>query len=61
METRNNNTMQARLRPLSAYYDETWLEYRLLWLDPTNYAVHFGYWTIAYLPGFAALLISRRN
>jgi len=36
--------MQADLRPVSAYYDETWLEYRLLWLDPSNYAVHFGYW-----------------
>jgi len=36
--------MQAGLRPVSAYYDETWLEYRLLWLDPSSYAVHFGYW-----------------
>lgn len=29
---------------VSAYYDETWLDYRLLWLDPENYAIHFGYW-----------------
>jgi len=36
--------MQAGLRSVSAYYDETWLEYRMLWLDPSNYAVHFGYW-----------------
>jgi cyclopropane fatty-acyl-phospholipid synthase-like methyltransferase len=26
-----------------AYYDETWLDYRLLWLNPDNLAVHFGY------------------
>jgi cyclopropane fatty-acyl-phospholipid synthase-like methyltransferase len=25
------------------YYDETWLDYRLLWLNPDNLAVHFGY------------------
>jgi tocopherol O-methyltransferase len=25
------------------YYDETWLDYRLLWLNKDNLAVHFGY------------------
>ncbi len=25
------------------YYDETWHDYRLLWLNPDNLAVHFGY------------------
>src|SRR5215813_12507551 len=25
------------------YYDETWLDYRMLWLNPDNLAVHFGY------------------
>lgn len=25
------------------YYDETWLDYRLLWLNRDNLAVHFGY------------------
>jgi hypothetical protein len=25
-----------------------------------DYAVHFGAWTVAYLPGFAAILIHRR-
>ncbi|HJT03643.1 MAG TPA: methyltransferase domain-containing protein [Pseudonocardiaceae bacterium] len=25
------------------YYDQTWLDYRLLWLNPDNLAVHFGY------------------
>lgn len=32
------------LLAIRAYYDETWLDYRLLWLDPSNYAIHFGYW-----------------
>ncbi len=31
----------ARIR---AYYDETWLDYRMLWLNPQNHAIHFGYW-----------------
>ncbi len=31
----------ARIR---AYYDQTWLDYRALWLNPTNRAIHFGYW-----------------
>jgi tocopherol O-methyltransferase len=26
-----------------AYYDETWLDYRLLWLNGRNLSVHFGY------------------
>ncbi|MGH3917316.1 MAG: SAM-dependent methyltransferase [Pseudonocardiaceae bacterium] len=25
------------------YYDETWIDYRLLWLNRDNLAVHFGY------------------
>jgi hypothetical protein len=25
------------------YYDETWLDYWVLWLNPDNLAVHFGY------------------
>lgn len=29
---------------IRAYYDETWLDYRLLWLNPENHAIHFGYW-----------------
>ena len=29
---------------IRAYYDETWLDYRFLWLNPRNLAVHFGYW-----------------
>ncbi|MFN8503828.1 methyltransferase domain-containing protein [Kouleothrix sp.] len=26
-----------------AYYDETWLDYRMLWLNGQNLSVHFGY------------------
>ncbi len=40
----------AEQRPASSltdaivgYYDQTWLDYRLLWLNPDNLAVHFGY------------------
>ena len=40
----------AGLRPAGSltdaivgYYDETWLVYRVLWLNPDNLAVHFGY------------------
>lgn len=32
------------LARIQAYYDETWLDYRLLWLNPRNGAIHFGYW-----------------
>ena len=32
------------LRPIQHYYDETWHDYRWLWLNPSNYAIHFGYW-----------------
>ena len=32
------------LRPIDRYYDETWHDYRWLWLNSSNYAIHFGYW-----------------
>lgn len=32
------------LSRIRAYYDETWLDYRMLWLNPQNRAIHFGYW-----------------
>lgn len=32
------------LRPICEYYDQTWRDYRFLWLNPSNYAIHFGYW-----------------
>lgn len=30
-------------KAIVGYYDETWLDYRVLWLNPDNLAVHFGY------------------
>ena len=32
------------LSRICAYYDQTWLDYRMLWLNPQNRAIHFGYW-----------------
>jgi tocopherol O-methyltransferase len=32
------------LRPIREYYEQTWHDYRFLWLNPSNYAIHFGYW-----------------
>src|ERR1700682_4558033 len=29
---------------ICGYYDQTWLDYRMLWLNPQNRAIHFGYW-----------------
>jgi tocopherol O-methyltransferase len=29
---------------IRAYYDQTWFDYRWLWLNPNNRAIHFGYW-----------------
>jgi tocopherol O-methyltransferase len=26
------------------YYSQTWLDYRILWMNPDNRAIHFGYW-----------------
>src|SRR5260370_4874249 len=31
------------LASIRAYYDETWLDYRFLWLNPRNHAIHLGY------------------
>src|SRR5712691_2683673 len=44
---REEGSPSSRLPDLSrirAYYDETWLDYRLLWLNAQNRAIHFGYW-----------------
>lgn len=31
------------LRAVVRYYDRTWVDYRLLWLNRDNLAIHFGY------------------
>lgn len=30
-------------KAITAYYDQTWIDYRLLWLNRNNLAIHFGY------------------
>jgi tocopherol O-methyltransferase len=34
----------ANLARIQAYYDQTWLDYRLFWFSSGNPAIHFGYW-----------------
>lgn len=34
----------AGLDDIVAYYDQTWFDYRALWLNTDNRAIHFGYW-----------------
>jgi cyclopropane fatty-acyl-phospholipid synthase-like methyltransferase len=35
----------ARSRPeIVSYYEETWFDYRVLWMTIGNPAIHFGYW-----------------
>lgn len=37
--------LETRFRPdVVAYYDGTWLDYRVLWMPLGNPAIHFGYW-----------------
>jgi len=33
----------SHIHRLRRYYEDTWFEYRLLWLDPATRAMHFGY------------------
>jgi tocopherol O-methyltransferase len=36
---------EARFRPdVVAYYEETWFDFRVLWMTFGNPAIHFGYW-----------------
>lgn len=30
--------------PVVAYYERSWFDYRFLWMNPDNRAIHFGYW-----------------
>lgn len=38
------------------YYDQTWADYRVIWLSRTNYALHFGYHDRPNMPHKAALV-----
>ena len=39
----NNADHDRHVDRLNEYYEDTWFEYRFLWLDPRNRALHFGY------------------
>lgn len=41
---------------VTAYYDATWLDYRLLWMRGASAAMHFGYWERGVCDHAAALL-----
>lgn len=43
-EERSTSSRLPDLSRIRAYYDETWLDYRMLWLNSQNRAIHFGYW-----------------
>ena len=32
------------LRAVQSYYNETWLDYRMMWMNRINRSIHFGYW-----------------
>jgi tocopherol O-methyltransferase len=42
-ETPDRQPTGSRTEAIVGYYDETWLDYRMLWLNRDNLAVHFGY------------------
>lgn len=48
------------LAQIRAYYDQTWLDYRVLWLNRQNRAIHFGYWDEHTRSHHAALLNMNR-
>jgi tocopherol O-methyltransferase len=37
-------SLVTHIRHVVAYYEETYLDYRLLWMNPSTLAMHFGYW-----------------
>ncbi|PZS38317.1 MAG: SAM-dependent methyltransferase [Pseudonocardiales bacterium] len=39
----NQPTTSSLTEAIVGYYDETWLDYRIMWLNKDNLAVHFGY------------------
>lgn len=49
--------MRPDLARIRRYYDETWWDYRVLWLNSANRAMHFGYWD-AETRGHAGSLIN---
>lgn len=45
---------------VQAYYDQTWLDYRFLWMNGRNRAIHFGYWDAATRTHAQSLLDANR-
>src|SRR2546423_14295828 len=43
-EEHSSSVPSSNLEQIRAYYDATWLDYRCLWLNPANLALHVGYW-----------------
>ena len=41
---RDDALSEQGLARVRRYYDESWADYRLLWLSPASRALHFGYW-----------------
>jgi tocopherol O-methyltransferase len=56
-DTLNQQPVHRFTDAIVAYYDETWLDYRLLWLNGKNLSVHFGY-TDATTRGHASALLN---
>jgi tocopherol O-methyltransferase len=50
----------ANLARVRAYYDQTWLDYRLFWFSPGVPAIHFGYWDATIRSHGEALLAMNR-
>jgi cyclopropane fatty-acyl-phospholipid synthase-like methyltransferase len=43
LRMRAGECIGTKLQDIDRYYTGTWLDYRCLWLDQTNLAIHFGY------------------
>src|ERR1700687_2012427 len=39
----NRDQLRNQLRLVISYYEGTWFDYRWLWLNSENNAIHFGY------------------
>jgi tocopherol O-methyltransferase len=44
MEESGELTLDGQQSAVARYYRETWLDYRMFWLNKANLAMHFGYW-----------------
>ncbi len=42
-DTLNQQRSNLRTESIVAYYDQTWLDYRIFWLNGSNLSIHFGY------------------